>query len=41
MDEQKKEYNVAREIMIVFTIGVSLGLFLLVASLLIVEFFKG
>jgi hypothetical protein len=40
MDEQK-EYSVVKEIGIVFFIGFSLGLFLLVAALLIVEFLKG
>ena len=40
MDEQK-EYRVAKEVGIVFTIGFSLGLFILIIGLLIVEFLKG
>ena len=48
MDEQKvelideqKEYSVGKEIGIVLTAGFSLGLTLLVISILIVEFLKG
>ena len=40
MDE-KKEYSVAKEITIVSSIGFSLGLFIIVIGLLIVEFIKG
>ncbi len=40
MDEQK-EFSVVKEIGIVFTIGFSVGLFILVIGLLIVEFLKG
>ncbi len=40
MDEQK-EFSVVKEIGIVFTIGFSAGLFILVIGLLIVEFLKG
>ncbi len=40
MDEQK-EYSVSKEIGIVFTVGFSVGLILLVVGLLIVEFLKG
>ncbi len=39
--EEQKDYSVAREIGIVFSIGVSLGLTLLVIGILIVEFLKG
>jgi hypothetical protein len=39
MDE-KKEYSIAKEVGIVFTIGISLGLFILIVGLLIVEFMK-
>lgn len=37
----KKEYSISKEIAIVFTVGGSLGLFLVVVSLLIVEHLKG
>ncbi len=40
MDEQK-EYSIGKEFGIVFTVGFSLGLILLVIGLLIVEFLKG
>ncbi len=40
MDEQK-EFSVVKEIGIVFTIGFSVGLFILIIGLLIVEFLKG
>lgn len=40
MDEQK-EYSVAKEVGIVCSIGLSLGLFILIIGLLIVEFLKG
>lgn len=40
MDEQK-EYSVAKEVGIIFTVGFSLGLFILIIGLLIVEFLKG
>ncbi len=40
MDEQK-EFSVVKEIGFVFTIGFSVGLFILVIGLLIVEFLKG
>jgi hypothetical protein len=40
MNEQK-EYSVFKEIGIVFSIGFSLGLFVLVISIVIVEFLKG
>lgn len=39
MNEQK-EYSVFKEIGIVFSIGFSLGLFILVISIVIVEFLK-
>jgi len=37
----EKEYSVPKELVIVFTVGFSLGVFLLVVGLLIVEFLKG
>ncbi len=40
MDKQK-EYSVVREICIVFSIGFSLGMSLLIIGLLIIEFLKG
>lgn len=40
MDEQK-ENSIVKEIGVVFTIGFSLGLFILVMGLAIVEFLKG
>lgn len=40
MDEQK-EYSVAKEVGIIFTVGFSLGLSILIIGLLIVEFLKG
>jgi uncharacterized membrane protein YciS (DUF1049 family) len=40
MDEQK-EFSVAKEVGIVFTIGFSVGLFILIIGLLVVEFLKG
>jgi hypothetical protein len=40
MDEQN-EYSVAKEITIVSSIGLSLGVFILVIGLLIVEYLKG
>jgi hypothetical protein len=39
--EEQKEYSVVREIGIVFSIGFTLGMFVLVISLAIVEFLKG
>ena len=39
--EEQKEYRVVREIGIVFSIGFTLGMFVLVISLAIVEFLKG
>jgi uncharacterized membrane protein YciS (DUF1049 family) len=39
--EDQKEYRVVREIGIVFSIGFTLGMFVLVISLAIVEFLKG
>ncbi len=39
--EEQKAYNVVREIGIVFSIGFTLGMFVLVISLAIVEFLKG
>ncbi len=40
MDEQK-EYSIVKEIGIVFTVGFSVGLSILVMGLAIVEFLKG
>jgi hypothetical protein len=39
--EEQKEYSVVREIGIVFSIGFSLGMSLLIIGLLIIEFLKG
>jgi hypothetical protein len=39
--EEQKEYSVVREIGIVFSIGFSLGMSLLIVGLLIIEFLKG
>jgi uncharacterized membrane protein YciS (DUF1049 family) len=38
---EQKEYSVGKELGIVFSIGFSIGLFILVVSILIVEFLKG
>jgi|TARA_B100000315_G_scaffold251476_1_gene286352 hypothetical protein len=40
MDNEKKEYSIAREIVIVFLTGLILGLTFLVAGLGLVEFLK-
>lgn len=40
MDEQGKEYSVAKEIGIVFGIGISIGLIILVVGIALVEFLK-
>ncbi len=39
--EERKEYRVVREIGIVFSIGFSLGMSLLIIGLLIIESLKG
>ncbi len=39
--EEQKDYSVVREIGIVFSNGVPLGIALLVIGLLIIEFLKG
>lgn len=41
MEEQEKEYNLAKEIGIVFGLGISLGLTILIVGVAFVEFFKG
>jgi hypothetical protein len=39
--EEQKDYSVVREMAIVFSIGFSLGMSLLIIGLLIIEFLKG
>ncbi|MDP2643679.1 MAG: hypothetical protein Q8P24_01950 [Desulfobacterales bacterium] len=41
MDEQEKEYSLTREIGIVLSLGILIGLIILGAGLAIVEFLKG
>ncbi len=41
MDEQEKEYNIAKEASIVFGLGSLIGLMILGIGIAIVEFLKG